>query len=169
MRMSKGRSLRGLQCSLWSPNIFDPSKVVSTNRERQYLRKELKAPSNWKIWVGDYQRGTWPGLLAHFAVPIRGPRHAPKVMDNGLPRPNTQTMAFVVGRLFVYVRSSATDVFENWRLARPDLLAQVWPIRRNIIGWPLGTLSDSDADAIASSFHLASDSVAENMIQETTP
>jgi hypothetical protein len=35
-------------------------------------------------------------------------------MDNGLPRPNTQTMTFVVGRLYVHVRSSVTDVFENW-------------------------------------------------------
>jgi len=115
---------------------FDRYKVVSTKKERQYLRKELKAPPNWKIWIGDYQHGNWPGLLAHFVVPIRGPKHFPKIMDNGLPRPNTQTTTFLVGRLFVYVCSSATDVFENWRPARPNLVAQISPIRRNIIGWP---------------------------------
>ncbi len=51
---------------------FDRYKVVSTNRERRYLRKELRAPPNWRIWIGDYQHGNWPGLLAHFVVPIRG-------------------------------------------------------------------------------------------------
>ncbi|SRR5208282_3897748 len=115
-----------------------------------------------------YPRGNWPGLLAHFAVPIRAPNHVPKIMENGLPRPNTQTMTFVVGRLFVHVRSSATDVFENWRLAQPDLLAQIWPIRRNIVGWPLDRLTDRNADGIASSFHLASDTVAKNMIEQST-
>jgi hypothetical protein len=146
---------------------FDPRKVVSTQAEREYLRKNRKPPPNWQIWIADYERGDWPALLAHFAVPISSPHCAPEIMDNGLPRPNTQTMSFVVGRLYVHVRSSATDIFENWRFARPDVLAQIWPIRRNIVAWPLKTLTDRDADGIANSFHLASDSVARRMAEET--
>jgi hypothetical protein len=146
---------------------FDSYKVVSTKRECQYLRKELKPLANWKIWIGDYARRDWPGLLAHFAVPIRSRGRIPKLMDNGIPRPNTQTMTFVVGRLFVHVRSSATEVFENFRLARSDLLKQIWPIHRNIIGWPPATLNDRDADGIASSFHLASDAVAKSVVEKS--
>ena len=145
---------------------FDRYKVVSTKKERQYLRRQLKAPPNWNICIGDHEKKTWPGLLAHFAVPLRGSKHYPKLMDNGLPRPNTQTMTFVVGRLFVHARSSATDLFENTRLVRPDILAEIWPIRRRIIGWPKVALTDRDADSIASSLHLRSDAVAKAMAEE---
>jgi hypothetical protein len=98
--------------------------------------------------------------LVHFAVPISSEHHFPEIMDNGLPRPNTQTMTFTVGRLYVHVVSSVTDIFENWRLTRSDLLAQIWPIQRNIVVWPLNTMIDRDADQIAAAFHRMSDEVA---------
>jgi hypothetical protein len=130
---------------------FDPYKVVTPLLERQLLMNEKRAPPNWNIWFGDLdQNSKWPSLLNHFAVPISTPEHIPETMDNGLPRPNTQTMTFRVGRLYVHVRSSMTDIFENWRFVRPDLLGQIWPVRRNLIVWPpRTTLSDRDADAIA--------------------
>lgn len=82
-------------------------------------------------------------------------------MDNGTPRPNTQTVSFVVGRLYVHARSSVTDVFENWRMVREDMLPQIWPVRRNVVGWPPTiTLSDRDADNIASSFHISGNAAA---------
>lgn len=147
---------------------FDPNKVVTPLAERQILMNSKQAPPNWNIWFGDLDQGSkWPSLLAHFAVPIRTPEHIPEVMDNGIPRPNTQTMTFRVGRLYVHVRSSVTDVFENWRFVRPDLLAQIWPIRRNLIAWPpRATLTDRDADGIASAFHLASDEVGRTMVED---
>jgi hypothetical protein len=134
---------------------FDPYKVVSTPAQRKYLWENKRSPPNWKIWIGDHERGKWPGLLAHFAVPISSPKHVPEIMDNGIPRPNTQTMTFVVGRLYVHVCSSVTDVFEDWRLSRPYMLAQIWPIRRNIVVWPPKTISDRNADQIASAFQQA--------------
>jgi hypothetical protein len=145
---------------------FDPYKAVSTKKERQYLRRIGRAPSNWRICIGDFEKKKWPGLLVRFVVPIRGPKHRPQLMDNGLPRPNTQSVTFVVGRLFIHVRSSATDIFDNLRLARPDILAEIWPIPRRIIGWPRRPLNDHDADSIASSLQLKSDAVAEQMFGE---
>ena len=140
---------------------FDPNKVVSPLPERQILMNEKRTPPNWNIWFGDLdQNSDWPALLNHFAVPISTPEHIPEIMSNGFPRPNTQTMTFRVGRLYVHVRSSVTDIFENWRFARPNLLAQIWPIRRNLIAWPPRiALSGRDADAICASFKVASDEV----------
>jgi hypothetical protein len=141
---------------------FNPHTVVSTKTERKTFRHKRTPSSNWKIWIGDYEQGNWPGLLARFVVPIRAPHHVPKPMDNGLPRPNTQTASFLVGRLYVHARSSTTDVFENWRLVRSDMLAQIWPVRRNVVGWPTTiTLTDRDADGIANSFHVVAKRIAE--------
>jgi hypothetical protein len=90
-------------------------------------------------------------------------------MDNRLPRPNTQSVTFVVGRLFIHVRSSATDIFDNVRLTRRDILAEIWPIPRRILGWPRSPLNDHDADSIASSLQVKSDAVAEQMFEEQNP
>jgi hypothetical protein len=133
---------------------FDRYKVVSSQTERGSLWKNQKAPSNWKIWIGDYQRKNWKAHLARFCVAISSRKHHRiRRMDNGLPRPNTQTVTFVVGRLYVHVASSATDIFEDWHLVRPDLLVQIWPVRRNIVAWPRTTMTDRDADKIAGEFH----------------
>jgi hypothetical protein len=148
---------------------FNPYTVTTPQAQRSYLLDTGKAPAeNWKIWIGDFERKDWKGQLAHFTVPVSSPHHIPEIMDNGLPRPNTQTMTFVVGRLFIHVASSVTDIFEDWRLARPDLLAQIWPIKRNIIGWPPRmTISDRDADAIAGAFHRRSDEVGRRMVEDS--
>lgn len=145
---------------------FDPYKVATSPKQRRFLLKNQKAPRNWKIWIGDYQRGNWVGHLVHFAVPISSKHHKPEIMDNGLPRPNTQTMTFTVGRLYVHVASSVTDVFEDWRLTKTDLLEQIWPIRRNIIGWPPTTLNDRDADQIAAAFQRVSDEIGRQMVEK---
>jgi hypothetical protein len=148
---------------------FDPYKAVSTKKERQYLRRNARAPSNWRICIGDFEKKKWPGLLARFVVPIRGSKHRPQLMDNRLPRPNTQSVTFVVGRLFIHVRSSATDIFDNVRLTRRDILAEIWPIPRRILGWPRSPLNDHDAYSIASSLQVKSDAVAEQMFEEQNP
>jgi hypothetical protein len=49
------------------------------------------------------------------------------------------------------------------RFARPDRLGQVWPIRRNLIAWPLTSITDREADEIAGSLHVASDAVARHI------
>jgi hypothetical protein len=144
---------------------FDRYKVVSSQKERRFLCKNQKAPANWKIWIGDFEKKNWKGHLARFCVPISSKEHRIKRMDNGLPRPNTQTVSFVVGRLYVHVASSATDIFENWHLDRCDLLVQIWPVRRNIVAWPPTTMTDRDVDGIAAAFHRLSNEVGRRMVE----
>jgi hypothetical protein len=30
----------------------------------------LEPPEGWRIWLADYDRGTWRGTLVHTAVPV---------------------------------------------------------------------------------------------------
>jgi hypothetical protein len=71
-------------------------------------------------------------------------------------------MAITVGRLYIFAASSATDIFEVWRLPSEGIgkLTQIWPIKRNVIGWPPVPLSDRDADQIAGSFFRFAEAVA---------
>ena len=147
---------------------FDPTKVSTTSQQRHDFWKTDEPPATWKIWMGDYERGSWVGHLVHFAVPISSAHQIPEILDNGVPRPNTQTMIFTVGRLYVYLCGSVTGIFEDWQLTRSDLLAQIWPFRRNLIAWPpKTTMNDRDADQIAGTFQRQSDEVSRRMVEES--
>lgn len=141
---------------------FDTNKVSTPQFERQRFMATKLPPPNWKIWVGDFQRENWRAMLAHFAVPISASEHDHPIAENGIIPPNTQTMTFVVGRLYVHVRASVTDIFDKWSFARSDLMMQIWPKKTlPAFQWPLAiSLTDADADAIAADFHRASDAVA---------
>jgi hypothetical protein len=135
---------------------FDPSKAAVSYTQRRYLCKNQAVPPNWKIWIGHYVRGNWPAYLVHNPLPISSAQHRIKRLGTGLPRPNTQTTAFVVGQFYIFAASSDTDIFDRWQVPGEGAkLAQIWPIRRNIVAWPTETLSDRGADQIAGSFFLA--------------
>jgi hypothetical protein len=135
---------------------FDPSMAAVSYAQRRHLCTDKTVPPNWKIWIGHYVRGTWLPYLVHNPLPISSAQHRIRKMETGAPRPNTQTTAVVVGELYIFAASSATDVFDRWEVPGEGAkLAQIWPIRRNIIAWPSKTLSDRDADQIAGSFFLA--------------
>lgn len=139
---------------------FDPHKVSTSQEKRRQFFDDQKSPVNWKIWIGDFDRKNWRGLLVHFALPISSDEHVPELMDNGLLRPNTQTMTFVVGRLYVHVCASVTDLFTNWTAADSGLLTLISPAQQSVVSWPMKTLSDRDADSIAAAFHLESERIA---------
>jgi hypothetical protein len=160
MQQRRLSSLHGSRCSPWSPSTLTFAKPRLQKSNAAAFGKIERCPANWKIWIGDYQRGNWAGHLVHFALPISSEHHVPEIMDNGLPRPNTQTMTFTVGRLYVHVVSSVTDIFKDWLLNRTDLMAQIWPIEQNIIMWPRTTMIDRDADQIAAAFQLESNAIA---------
>jgi hypothetical protein len=147
---------------------FDLTKVSTSARQRYDFWKNQKPPATWKIWTGDYERGNWVGYLVHFALPISSKDHLPEIMDNGVPRPNTQTMTFTVGRLYITLCGSVTDIFEDWQLNRTDLLTQIWPFRRNLVAWPpKTTMNDRDADQIAGAFQRKSDEVGRKMVEQS--
>jgi hypothetical protein len=67
-----------------------------------------------------------------------------------------------VGELYIFVASSPMDIFDNWRFPATEgagKLKQIWPLRRNILGWPGPSLSGREADSISGSFFHFSESV----------
>jgi hypothetical protein len=144
---------------------FNPSMAAVSYAQRRHLCSNKTVPPNWKIWIGHYVRGTWPPYLVHNPLPISSAQHRIRKTETGAPRPNTQTTALVVGQLYIFAASSATDVFDRWEVPGEGVkLAQIWPICRNIIAWPTKTLSDRDADQIAGSFFLAVDEIGRRSI-----
>jgi hypothetical protein len=134
----------------------DREKVAITATERRRFKKTKTAPAHWRIFIGDYNRVHWKGRWVHNVLPVSSPKHRIKRTAGGTPRPNTQTSTFVVGRLYVQALSSVTDVFEHWRLTADGArkLVQIWPIQRNIVGWPAAALTDREADTIAGAFFM---------------
>jgi hypothetical protein len=134
----------------------DPTKVGISAAERLQFKNAQTAPPHWKIWIGDYQRGNWKGRWVHHVLEI-AEKHVIKASGRTTPLPNTQTATMVLGRLYIHVASSATDVFEKWRITADGArkLVQLWPLKRNIIGWPpAAALTDRDADTIAGAFYM---------------
>jgi hypothetical protein len=144
--------------------LFDPSTAAVSHTQRRYLCKTQSVPPNWKIWIGHYVRGNWRPHLVHNPLPISSAHHRIRRMQNGFLRPNAQTTALVVGELYIFAGSSVMDVFDGWNVPGEGAkLAQIWPIRRNIIAWPTKTLSDRGADQIAGSFFLAVEKIGRSI------
>ena len=118
--------------------------------DRIWLKENQTVPKNWKIWLANYERGSWKGLWIHSTVPIQGEEHIPETNQLGIDLPNTQSTTFLVGKLYVHVISSAIsriirkqDIVGQGRLLFPRL----WPIRRSPLAWPpFRPITDEEAD-----------------------
>ena len=131
---------------------FEPEKVAVSSSERQYLRDQLKPPENWRIWIGNYERGTWMGQWTHGVVGV----HSERSPARDLNRPNTQATTFVVGHLYANVFSSEVrSLVDGASLGNIGLtkLAEIWPIREQVIAWPTNPLGDTDARICATALH----------------
>jgi hypothetical protein len=119
--------------------------------ERESLRQTQTVPENWKIWVGNFQRGNWPAHWIHHSLLIAD-EHIPSAHDSSLPQPNTQTTTFVAGRLFIHAfscpfKDMVARCTPNGPLAQK--IAQIFPFKESAIIWPLNVISDREADNIA--------------------
>ncbi len=82
----------------------------------------------------------------------------PNVVDDGdrSPLPNTQWSTIILGDVYIHVASSSTcqDWIEEWNWENEtrarSYLVQIWPIRENIIVWPIPCFSDGEATRFAS-------------------
>jgi hypothetical protein len=155
---------------------FDLDRVSTTPAQRRYVMHLKRPPNNWRIYIANHQRGAWVGQLIHFAVPVASGDRAVEFLPSGLPRPNTQSMSFTVGRLYVHVRSSVLDIFAKGHLKleqgdllnRSELFEHVWPVRQSTVCWPpTSILSDAGANEVANFFQSISDRVAEQMMTES--
>jgi hypothetical protein len=139
-------------------DISEQSVAIS-QAEREWLWKNSSPPKqNWRVWIARYQRYRWVSQWFHFTVPILEAEEIPKPGDPDYRSPNTQTTTFVIGELYVHVMSTfgRSEIVDRWVWpigSRPaTLLAQIWPRRESVITWPTDSLTNGDADFIASAF-----------------
>jgi hypothetical protein len=129
-------------------------RISTSSTDRIYLRKTQRPSDRWKILIGNFIRGNWKPHLIHHTFLIPSRTHHLKRNQSGTQMPNTQTTVFTVGQLYIFAASSPTDVFEQWRVTADGAgkLTQIWPISRNIIGWPPPSLTDLEADTVSGAF-----------------
>lgn len=155
----------------WVAMATMTAEHISRNRsqitESQARRESLMnghIPEGWRIWIGRLRH---PGLAtqwirATFPV-VEGPK-APVILNHDA-KPNMQTTAFAIGRLFVFAFSSAFPEIPagwDWRsvpLARIRL-RQLWPTDKLLHGPPPKDISHMLAGQIARAFLSYSDDLA---------
>lgn len=133
---------------------FYPHRATTSVTDRRWLFKQKLAPRSFRIWIGDYERKDWRGHWIHNSMRISEHEGAQgwTVYPDGTPRSNTQTVTFVVGRLFIHLFSCPfPEILEARKLVQPieDRLIQIWPPRHSFLTWPpANSPGDLDADQL---------------------
>jgi hypothetical protein len=133
------------------------TRVAISPEDRLFLKTNLTAPPNMKIWIGYYERDKWPGVWFHATFPISDQSHVPRRSLLGVDFPNTQTTTIVIGKLYIHVLSSdIAGIVRKQEFVGNErkLLYRIHAYRRlSPLTWPPPRrMSDRDADAIASAF-----------------
>lgn len=124
--------------------------VVSTSSDRLGFSQTTIPPRGWKIWVGRYERGDWPGVFARTTFPIESPETPVVYASNGAAMPNSQAVTFVIGQVAFHVFCSPIRAFVQKQQLPAEAISQLWPLRKTPVRWPLDyTLSDIDMDNLA--------------------
>ena len=129
------------------------SSIAISNKARSVFKDAQQPFENWRIWIGHYHRRRWDGCYVHACQPIyfEGNMIVPNVQEPDLPLPTTQWSTFVLGKLYLHTASSMTspDLIRNWDWRNAPrarrLLVQIWPLKEEIIAWPIQALTDADA------------------------
>ncbi|MEO6013631.1 MAG: hypothetical protein ABIQ30_08620 [Devosia sp.] len=129
----------------------NPLLVAATDEERRHLMERGEPPSGWRIWLGDYIRGTWVGSVVHTTVPVAPDGSVPEDFEGSKLKTNVGSTTFVANRLFVTVfRSRIPEIVHKQYLPR-HTYPRLWPIVRGAMIWPpKRNVRDADADAISS-------------------
>jgi hypothetical protein len=132
---------------------FNPDRAAIAVTDRRWLFNTKTAPNNFRIWIGDYERGDWKGHLGHFTLRISqfpGEERWARQAD-GTPKSNTQITTFVVGRLFIHAYSCPfPEILHADKVVREvdASLVQIWPPRHSTITWPAARVTDQRADQL---------------------
>jgi hypothetical protein len=146
---------RWIAMSIMTADFRPPADPAISQGERARVMAGNRVGSNWRIWIGNYERKRWPAFFTHHTIPINSPRYGISVSERDPPLPNTQSSSFVVGPLFIVAISSAIPrLAKKWTFndASEAVLRQIWPIQRPSIAWPLPAMTDEEADRISSAF-----------------
>ena len=144
--------------SMTAEFMLDSGTKIGISREDRAALMTTEAPlPDWKIWVGYYDGGIWSHQWKHASLPIVGGKDLPSAEYVYTPLPNTQTTTFVVGKLYVHTMSCGyPDVVSNWQWLLNNrlrnLLVPIWPVRPQIVTWPIHGVNDADVQLSSEMF-----------------
>jgi hypothetical protein len=134
---------------------YDVQGHVTTHhtQRKRMMNSQSISDTTWTVWIGNYVRKQW--AISYFAHPFN------HLSDKQLARSpnkvttdhfNSNMSTQVIGQLFIEViRSPARRFINGWRFSTPDKgsLYRIWPPAGFSITWPGRTMSDRDADYVA--------------------
>lgn len=127
---------------------------VTTYKDRQDFKKSLKIPTYYKIYVGN-RLGETDMMYSRTSIMLTDLTLIPDPPLDDSPN-NIQTIAFVIGRLFVYHVAARIKDFDYERKVRIPWLfdnGRLWPLGNGTMSWPRWpNFSDQDTAAIVASF-----------------
>jgi hypothetical protein len=129
-----------------------PRKVAIIAGHRRHLMDNRTVPSDWRIWIGYYERQSWPRVYVHNTLPVSSDSTPVYHTEDGFPLPNTQTTTFVIGKLYVHVLSTALRGAINRQRIQVPGVAQLWPFKASLIGWPRTPTTDDQAEGISMAY-----------------
>ena len=130
-----------------------PRKVAISPAHRRHLMDRRMVPSDWKIWIGYYERQSWPAVYVHNALPVSSESSSINHTEDGFPLPNTQTTSFVLGKLYIHAISTAVRGGINRQRVQAPGIVQLWPIKASPTGWSRIPLSDHEAEGDLHGLH----------------
>jgi hypothetical protein len=124
-----------------------PTDSVISQSERTAFKELKKIPPGMRIWIAQHDSITWYSGLRY--LPLRGVSKLEKgTLTEGK---NIQTTAIGFGHLFALALVLGQLEFKfniNVTSALPNV-RQLFPIRDQVIKWPLLTLLDSHVDRLS--------------------
>jgi hypothetical protein len=147
----------------------NPQRITVPQADRDCLMRNGTAPlGTWRIWIGRCS-SEWEGQQwVRITAPILDAANLEKAVAADERRPNTQTTAFKIGKLYVATMNCPFPEITqgwDWRTAPRALnrLQQVWPIARHIVAWPNADMTGKDAKVFATAWKAYSDSLAKRV------
>jgi hypothetical protein len=146
------QTILALWCAMgvMTSDFFVPERQAIPQSDRDLLRLSSSIPiDTWKIWIGRFIRRDWKPHWQKNSIPIIDG----DVDENlPLPLPNTQTTTLVFGELYVHAFSSVfPSVVADPRITNKKIekIAQLWPISKQFIAWPINPITDQEADTLS--------------------
>lgn len=125
----------------------DPATAALTGKDRTFFKINRDPPPNFKMWIGRYI-GKHPEQhwCRHIGMNMS---LTPEPSDDPY-KCNTQVTTIVLGALCIHTYSSTVDPDFPGYVGAP--IEQIWPLREQIIQWPLLVgLNDNNIIALAES------------------
>lgn len=134
-----------------SEHAFGRSFTHHMQRKRM-MRRHLPPENGWAVWIGDFSRVSWTVEFMSTPFLVLPKPRLPRGSDVDPSHFNSNVTTQVIGKLFIQVvHSRMSNFVKGWRFTAPDggTLFRIWPPVPFSIAWPGRSLTDRDADAIA--------------------